>query len=254
MKLTVNDLVNHMQKHKDAVVIFGPAAGITNENVPTREQMEKFYTHKSLKRTPEKFWELFSNNIYVNPETEPTQAMRSISTLDLMGLTGAIVDQTTSGIYRLRYRSSNLIELHGDSAIFSCSSCKIEYPYMYYESVNTPCPNCEVCGKPLCPDVLLFGEKYKDERYEALKHHLSVTHTVILVGMDYLEDPIVSLISDYAAIKSAAIESGIEDDKRMLVVIGTPEDYDPNEMIGFCEFIVKDDPNAAMARLMSAFK
>lgn len=251
MRLEVNDLVSHMQKYKDAVIIIGPDIDITRKEKPTREQMEKLYTHKSMVRTPEKFWEFFKDYIFIDPEKDDlSPAMKAIKILNSMGLTRAIIDQNTTGRFRLHGGGGNTIELHGDSATFICKRCEIEYPYMYYTSLEASVPKCEVCGKSLRPNILLFGESYKEDVFSAVQSQIGTTHTLILVGMDYSEDIIVDLIANYASMKDMAIS----EDNRMLIVVGTPEDYDPNEMIGFCEFIVKSDSNAAMDRLLQAFK
>jgi NAD-dependent deacetylase len=255
MALTVNNIVDHMVKHKDAVIIVGPEAADYHTEKPTREMMEKFYTHKSIKRTPEKFWNFFKQYIYVSPDkNQPTPALQHTSMLNTMGLLGSVIIQSTDGMYRLYCYNHNILELHGNSVTFTCKSCGYEYPYMYYENSPTPVPECEQCGKPLRPNVLLYGENYKDDVYNAMKHHVASTHTLILLGMDYTEDPVADLVASFCEMKSIANQSDDIDEHKMAIAIGVPEGYDPNESLGFFEFIVRDNPNDAMGRLLTAFR
>lgn len=255
MALTVNDLVTHMTKHKDAVIIIGPEAADFHTEKPTREMMEQFYTHKSMKRTPEKFWEFFKQYIYVDPDkTLSPLAFQCVAALNDMGLIGCTVIQSTDGIYRTYHYNNNILELHGNSVTYTCKSCGIEYPYMYYDSSPTPVPECEVCGKALRPNLLLFGENYKDDVFNQFKHHVAATHTLILLGMDYTEDPIASLVADFCEMKSVANQSQNIDEHKMAIAIGTLENYDPNESLGFFEFVVRDNVNDAMNRLVKSFR
>ncbi len=248
MSRTVQDLLRHMYDHKDATVIVGPAAAkyITPAS---DEDMDKLYTHKSLRRTPEKFWEFYKEFIYIDPNHKPTLAYTNIGKLCKLGYIGAVISQNTDPILK-KCVPNNLIQIHGSTDTVSCIKCKKQ------QAINKFCI-CEDCNGPVRPDVLLFGENYKQENFDAMGHHILNTHTLILIGVDFNEEPIANLIEKFCDLKEAANESPNKKDHRLAVIIGElPFGYDPIVQKDF-EFIVKDEPDEATKRLIAyeeAFK
>lgn len=253
--LTVQDLVAHMKKYNDALVVMGPGSGL-QLNKPDRAMLEENYSAKVLRREPEKFWPFFKEHIFIDPaENNPTPAQEGINTLRDLGVIGKIISQTTDGAWEWHYGAENVIELHGNCVDFVCMNpgCKIHYGTQYVMSLEQPVPTCEVCGKNLRPNILLFGEKYREDRYDSMKQVFLNTHTLILVGADFTEDPVMELVAGFVDMKTM-INSQSTDNQRMAVVISPPDNYDVNEEIGFFEFIVRGDTNAATERLVKAFK
>lgn len=259
-KITITQLVSHMQKYKDALFILGPGAGFYNIPTPTREQLEANYSSKTLRRKPEEFWPFFKEFIFIDPDqNQPTQTQDNVQLLREKGVVGAIVTQTTDGSWEYHLGTEKVIQLHGTSADFVCmnSECKTHFTHHYVMSLEQPVPQCEVCGKELRPNILLFGEKYRDDRFEAFKHHILTTHTLILIGVDFTEEAVMQMVANYVDMKTL-MNAQNEDEKRMAVVINPPSGYDVNEEIGFFEFIVDEDSvedgcGAATNRLVRAF-
>jgi NAD-dependent deacetylase len=258
---TIQDLVNHMNNFKDAVVIIGPRAldGL-KKPVPTSEELKESYTKKVLRREPDKFWEFFSDKIFVNPYDESViKTHDAVCYLQNKGAVKDIIDLNTDGL--LRYEQGpieNYIQLHGSNLTFTCQKkeCNTLFTHDYVFNPDGAIVNkrCEVCGAPLRPNGLLLGENYNDDNYNALKFLLLSTHTLVLVGLDYTEEPILDLIASFGDMKVMSKQTGNPEDVKVMVTI-QPDDiaFDIAD-IAFSEYVVKDDCGVALTRLMGAFK
>lgn len=249
MALTLKDLTDHMKKFNDATIVIGPGAAQYIEPA-SKEELESLLTHKAFRRTPNKFWPFYREHILVNSETtQANSTYHDVAFLQKLGVVKNVVTQNTDGLLASECDVKNLIELHGSTQHYTCIKCKCHYSEQFIADFPDE-PRCEVCGGQVRPNIIFFGENYKDDVYHEMKVALMSTHTLILIGVDYSEDPLFNLVDQYCEFKSMVTE----DDKKMLVAIGTPEGLDLNEALGFFEFIVKDDCAAAISRLVNAFK
>lgn len=239
-KLTKQDLLDHMAKYKDAVIIIGPGA-IPSTLLSYDDEFKDTMTTKVLRREPEKFWSFFKKNIFTDADTL-TPAQKII--VDMKENIHRVYSQNTDGIMSAHIP---VTYLHGRNDMFKCNSCKTKFTSQYVMSFDTP-PECEVCGKPLRPDMLLFGENYWQDIYDDFKKDLLETHTVFLVGFDFNEDEIFNLVLDYAEMKD--MRNSSEEEQRMLVTVGVDDVLDLEEVANF-EFIVPGDVGESMVRLMA---
>lgn len=236
---TKQDLLNHMDQYKDAVIIIGPKA-LCYESYTDHESFQEVMTNKTLRRKPEVFWSFFKEHVYKGEERlSPAQEVL----IELKDKIHRIYSQNTDGLL------SNYLPvtyLHGRDDLYKCNSCKTKFTAEYVMSFDTP-PECEVCGKPLRPDMLLIGENYWQDIFDDFKKDLLETHTVFLVGFDFEEDRIFDLILDYAEMKDT--RNATEEEKRMLVTVGVDDLVDLEELANF-EFLVKGDVGESMKRLL----
>jgi NAD-dependent SIR2 family protein deacetylase len=257
MARTINDLIDHMHKFEDAVVIIGPRAlDALNLEHPTKEEIENNFTKKALRRDPEAFWKFFKDKIFVDPSNHfPTETQCAVSTLQQLGVVKTIIDLNSDGLLKFHTGPSikDYIQLHGSNLVFKCQKCKTIFSYHALMddnfNINNTC--CEACGGALRPTTLVTGENYDDDAFHAVKEALFNTHTLILVGVNYGEEPIVDLIAKFGDMKAMASS---ENDTRMLVAVTEPDlELDLNELT-FFEFLVKDNMDEAMSRLLKTFR
>lgn len=251
---TVKDLVQHLNKYEDAVIIVGPGAlANQDKNDYSIEEFNDNYNRKALVREPNKMWDFFNKNMKKDISEETLNTYRAIKAFD--DVTALIIDQNTNSPMM-----SKKADLHGSIHNFKCNKCKISYTtnYVYgaeegheeYEEGRIV--ECEVCGGAIRPTALLSGERYDNVMFLDIQEKIKASHTLILVGMDYTEEALMQLIAEYGDVKSF-INSQETGEEKMLVSIQTnEEEFDPNEMT-FFEFIVKGDITDALLRLKSAF-
>ena len=247
MSRTVKNLVEHLNKYKDAVIIVGPGAlAQQDRNDYSIEEFNDNYNRKSLVRDPQKMWNFFNNKMKKDLSDETIDTYKAIKKLD--EVTSLIIDQNTNAPMMAKKA-----DIHGSLHSFKCNKCKTIYSKQYVYDFNEENHECELCGSAIRPTVLLSGERYDNTIFLQVQEKIKASHTLILVGMDYTEESLMQLIAEYGDIKSF-INSKEEGEEKMLVSIQTTEEeFDPNEMT-FFEFIVKGDIKDALERLNKAFK
>ena len=197
MSRTVKDLVEHLNKYKDAVIIVGPGAlAPQDKNNYSVEEFNENYNRKALVREPEKMWDFFNNKMRKDISEETLNTYRAIKNFN--EITSLIIDQNTNAPMM-----SKKADLHGSLHNFKCNKCKVSYTADYVYGVEEGhTTECEVCGGTIRPTVLLSGERYDNAMFLEIQEKIKASHTVILVGMDYTEESLMQLIAEYGDIKS----------------------------------------------------
>lgn len=246
MSRTVKDLVKHLNKYNDAVMIIGPGAlAPKDKNDYSIEEFNDNYNRKSLVREPNKMWNFFNKRMKKDFSNETRDTYIAIK--DLSDIASLIIDQNTNAPH-----IAKKVDLHGSLYKFKCNKCKTIYTDAYVYGLEEENHECELCGGAIRPTVLLSGERYDNVMFLDVQEKIKAAHTLILVGMDYTEESLMQLIAEYGDVKSF-INAKEDGEEKMLVAIQTPEeDFDPNEM-AFFEFIVKDNIKDALVRLKGAF-
>lgn len=246
MSRTVKDLVEHLNKYKDAVIIVGPGAlAPQDKNDYSMEEFNENYNRKSLVREPEKMWNFFNEKMKKDFSNETRDTYVAIK--ELNDIASLIIDQNTNAPHM-----DKKVDLHGSLHKFKCNKCKTIYTDAYVYGLGKETHECEVCGGTIRPTVLLSGERYDNAIFLEVQEKIKASHTLILIGMDYTEESLMQLIAEYGDVKSF-INAKEEGEEKMLVSIQTTdEEFDPNEM-AFFEFIVKDNVKDALIRLKRAF-
>lgn len=235
---TVHDLVAHLKEHKDAVIILGPGV-LEKQFEYSIDEFNENYNRKALIRDPEKAWTFFMDKMFRETTDKEKKLFNTIQSLS--DITGLVINQNT-----IAHAIPRTIDLHGLLNIFTCMKCKTVFTKEYVTSKEPFENECECCGGAIRPTVLLSGERYNHTDFMEIESSIMNSHTIILIGMDYTEEPLLKLIAQYGDTKAM-----LEAKDKVLVSIQTPEEeFDPNEMTHF-EFIVKDDIQAALDRLIS---
>lgn len=237
-KLTIADLVKHLETYQDALILVGDKAISIHE-----EADPELLTNKNLRRNAKEFWAHYFKAVFRDPKGELSDAQKAIAHLKNKGYVSNIINLTNDSKFNVL---GDVINLHGVSDTFKCTSCKKLYAYEEVKEMPEHELICS-CGRPLRPNILLNGENYFDDQYDAFKHLLLATHTVFVVGLDWGETPVVNLIVDYAEMKENRNAS--EEEQRMVVIVGTDDFINLEELAPF-EFIVPGDVNESMKRLI----
>lgn len=247
MTRKVEDLVSHLKKYKDAVIIVGP--GILENPIIKKEEFNGKYTLKAFRRDKKTFWQYYLDNL--NKEMDD-KANSVIDLIDkhLSEYSSIVIDQNINS------RAIDKGErLHGSIYEYKCPKCKTVYTEEYMKLDGHSNSYCELCSTDLRPSVLFYGEKYNRAIYDKIVDLMNETHTVILIGMDYTEVSLIDILVDYGVIKSIASsgdEENTPDEKMIVAIQNEKEEIDPNEIV-FCEFLVKGDIKESIDRLLSKF-
>jgi NAD-dependent deacetylase len=106
---------------------------------------------------PERFWTFYGDRFAVLGDKLPNGAHTALVELERRGKLDAVITQNVDMLHR-KAGTKELVEVHGSIATSSCLQCGRRYELDdVVERLGGPYPTCD-CGRPLKPDVVLFGE------------------------------------------------------------------------------------------------
>jgi NAD-dependent deacetylase len=112
------------------------------------------------RRDPVRFWGFYGQRFALLDGKRPNGAHVALAELERRGLLDAVITQNIDGLHR-EAGTRELIEIHGSVATASCLACGARYKLAEtrarLEADPEGVPRCD-CGRPLKPDVVLFGE------------------------------------------------------------------------------------------------
>ena len=112
------------------------------------------------RRDPARFWGFYGQRFAILDGKQPNGAHRALAELERQGRLDALITQNIDGLHAAA-GSADPIEVHGSVATASCLECGASYELgdvrSRAEADPEGVPRCE-CGRPLKPDVVLFGE------------------------------------------------------------------------------------------------
>jgi NAD-dependent deacetylase len=113
-----------------------------------------------FRRDPVRFWSFYGTRFAALEGKQPNGAHRALAELERRGLLDAVVTQNIDGLHASA-GSADPIEVHGSIATASCPLGHERVPLAEVRErlAADPegVPRC-ACGRPLKPDVVLFGE------------------------------------------------------------------------------------------------
>ncbi len=107
---------------------------------------------------PEAFWRFYGNRFQTLGDKQPNGAHEALAELERRGLLDAVITQNIDELHG-RAGSRDVIEVHGSIASSSCLDCGARFGFVEVIARigDVVVPACD-CGRPLKPDVVLFGE------------------------------------------------------------------------------------------------
>ncbi len=113
-----------------------------------------------FRRDPERFWRFYGERFQTLEYKVPNAAHEALAALERAGMLDAVITQNIDRLHR-RAGTAELVEVHGSIATCSCLACGGRYRLADVQrrraSQPDAVPRCD-CGRPLKPDVVLFGE------------------------------------------------------------------------------------------------
>jgi NAD-dependent deacetylase len=146
-------------------------------------------------RDPERFWHFYGHRFQILDGIEPNQAHRALARLEQAGRVAAVITQNIDRLHE-RAGSRDLIEVHGTIDHSSCLECGARYPIATVrqrrESDPAGVPRCD-CGRPLKPDVVLFGELLPARELRRARLLAAAADLLLCVGSSLEVFPVAQL-------------------------------------------------------------
>jgi len=147
------------------------------------------------RRDPARFWGFYGQRFAVLDGKRPNGAHRALAELERAGRLDALVTQNIDGLHAAA-GSREPIEVHGSIATASCLSCGASYALhdvrARAEADPGGIPRCD-CGRPLKPDVVLFGELLPEAAIQRAYELAAAADLLLCVGSSLEVWPVAEL-------------------------------------------------------------
>ena len=162
------------------------------ENVNPMEvaHIDAFYSD------PVRFWHFYGDRFASLGDKQPNGAHDVLAELERCGSLHAVITQNIDMLHR-RAGSEDVVEMHGSIASCSCLRCPGAVPL---EEVRERIareldgvPDCEHCGSPLKPDVVLFGELLDARRLTRARALCEEADVLLCIGSSLAVHPVAGL-------------------------------------------------------------
>ena len=176
-----------------------------------------------FRRDPERFWHFYGDRFHSLEHKEPNGAHRALVELERRGHLDAIVTQNIDRLHR-KAGTKELIEVHGTIDHSSCLACGRRYPLeevrrrLEADQIHGV-PKCD-CGRPLKPDVVLFGEFLPEGAIERAFALAAGADVLLCIGSSLEVHPV-------AGLPETTLGSG----GRLAIVTQGPTPYDADAAV-----------------------
>jgi NAD-dependent deacetylase len=144
---------------------------------------------------PERFWHFYGSRFQTLDGKAPNGAHAALVELERRGFLDAVITQNIDRLHR-RAGTQRLVEVHGSIETSSCLECGARYPLedvrRRLDASAISVPDCD-CGRPLKPDVVLFGEWLPDGALEEAYALAAGADVLLCVGSSLEVHPIAQL-------------------------------------------------------------
>jgi NAD-dependent deacetylase len=145
---------------------------------------------------PVRFWRFYGERFASLGDKQPNGAHDALVELERRGVLRAVITQNIDMLHR-RAGSEEVVEMHGSIASCSCLRCPgavaVEEVRERIADEIDGVPDCEHCGSPLKPDVVLFGEFLDSRRLTRARALCEEADVVLCVGSSLEVHPVAGL-------------------------------------------------------------
>ena len=148
-----------------------------------------------FRREPERFWGFYGARFEALRDKQPNRAHELLALLEQVGLLRAVITQNIDGLHG-RAGTRELVEVHGTIAHSSCQRCGASHPLHQVRTRQAAdprgVPRCD-CGRPLKPDVVLFGEYLPVRALERAQRLAEEAELMLCIGSSLEVYPVAEL-------------------------------------------------------------
>jgi NAD-dependent deacetylase len=144
---------------------------------------------------PMRFWRFYGHRFHVLEGKQPNAAHHALVALERAGFVQAVVTQNIDMLHR-RAGTQVLVEVHGTIETSSCLEDRRRYPLPVVRermaADGDGVPRCD-CGRPLKPDVVLFGEWLPQDALDRAFALATTADLMLCIGSSLEVHPIAQL-------------------------------------------------------------
>ncbi|MEA2194357.1 MAG: NAD-dependent deacetylase [Solirubrobacteraceae bacterium] len=142
---------------------------------------------------PERFWTFYGDRFQTLGDKQPNAAHGALAELERRGLLEAVITQNIDMLHR-KAGMRDLVEVHGSIAACVCLSCGARYGLdaVLERLAEATVPLCD-CGRPLKPDVVLFGELLPEAALQRATALAEAADLLLCIGSSLEVHPVAQL-------------------------------------------------------------
>lgn len=165
---------------------------------------------------PARFWSYYRPRFQSLGEKAPNRAHKAVAELERRALVDGVITQNIDRLHRAA-GSENVVEVHGSIETSSCQRCAESFGLEEVEELfdDEGVAICSVCGGPVKPDVVLFGELLPESAMARATDLAERAELMICVGSSLAVYPV-------AGLPQLTLERG----GRLAIVTQGPTPYD----------------------------
>jgi len=147
-------------------------------------------------RDPQRFWRFYANRFATLVDKQPNGAHRALAELERRGLIRGVITQNIDRLHA-KAGSREVVEVHGSIERCRCLRCATAVPLgeaiELIKADPEGVPRCPTCGRPLKPDVVLFGELLPLEPFARAEGLCAQAALLLCVGTSLEVEPVARL-------------------------------------------------------------
>lgn len=194
------------------IVFFGGAGVSTESGIPDFRSKDGLYNQHDIKFDMYEPEYLLSHEcVYHNPKVfyafyrqkmdtrniEPNITHYVLSQLEELGKMSGVVTQNIDGLHQ-RAGSHKVYEIHGTTQENYCVKCHKNFDVDYIFDSNEAIPKCDVCGRPVRPNVIMYSEELPKKICNEARIAISKADMLIVAGTSLQVYPAASYIYDFS--------------------------------------------------------
>ncbi len=207
-----------VSSYQNIVVLTGAGISVASGLRPFRGEggiwndadVERYGHVSVLEREPHGVWKLFGGLRQTLQTAQPNAAHLALAALERSlkpEQSFLLITQNIDGLHQ-RAGSQNIVDLHGTMERSKCSddNCSSQ-AFVDSRPHLEHLPLCAVCGAPLRPDIVLFGEQLPDEAMYRSKKALRDVDLFLAIGTSGTVSPASSFVrsAEYVGARTVLI-------------------------------------------------
>jgi NAD-dependent deacetylase len=209
--------VARLQEQIDAssnIVFFGGAGVSTESGIPDFRSTDGLYnqaydyppemilSRSFFESEPFEFYRFYRDRVLF-PEAKPNAAHLKLAELEAAGKLKAVVTQNIDGLHQAA-GSKTVWELHGSTLRNRCTHCGKSFDLRYITDADRV-PLCDVCGKLIEPDVVLYEDPLDGDVINGAVDAIRAADMLIIGGTSLVVYPAAGLVNYFRGAHLAVI-------------------------------------------------
>ena len=147
-----------------------------------------------FERDPARFWSYYRPRFHSLGDKRPNAGHEALAGLERHGHLAGVITQNIDRLHRAA-GSENVVEVHGSIETSTCRDCDASFGIEAVEALFNAAgiAECDVCGGPVKPDVVLFGELLPEAAMRQAQELAARADLMLCIGSSLVVHPVAGL-------------------------------------------------------------